>query len=92
MDIDGVEQYLYSLFDEGKYVFMDLYTIWCQPYRDNAPFVEEWYEDHGPNGNRIVLLWNVECDDSGIGLRNALDWIEEFFVRGVNFEENEFFL
>ena len=90
-DIDGTDHNLYTLLDEGKYVLIDLYTTWCQPCRDNAPIVEAWYEEHGPNGDGTVVMWNVECDDNGTNLQDVLDWIEEFSVTSVNFEENDFF-
>jgi thiol-disulfide isomerase/thioredoxin len=90
-DIDGQEHNLYELLDEGKYVLIDLYTTWCQPCRDNAPFVEAWYEEHGPEGDGTVIMWNVECDDNDTDLQDVLDWIEEFSVTSINFEENDFF-
>lgn len=90
-DIDGNDHNLYEILDEGKFVLIDLYTTWCQPCRDNAPFVEEWYEEHGPNGDDTAIMWNVECDDNATDLQDVLDWIEEFSVTSVNFEENDYF-
>ena len=54
MDQYGVE---HSLSDyKGKVIFLNFWATWCPPCRAEMPDIQALYEDHGSNGDDLVVL------------------------------------
>lgn len=55
-DVDGDVYSLYELTAQGKYVFLDFFTLWCVPCQETAPLWAELYQTYGCNGADVVCL------------------------------------
>ncbi len=72
VDENGTTHNLYSLLNEGKTVFLDLFAVWCPPcwtYKQSGAF-EDLYVQHGPSGypgvstntTNDVMVFAIEAD------------------------------
>ena len=72
VDENGTTHNLYSLLDEGKTVFIDLFAVWCPPcwtYKQTGA-MEDLYVQHGPidypgvnaNSTNDVMFFAIEAD------------------------------
>ncbi len=64
VDIYGEIHTLTDYLDEGKYVFLDFFTLPCGNCQLKAPIVDSVYRDFGCNSSNIVFL-GLECSSSG---------------------------
>lgn len=55
-DTEGDVYDLYDLTAQGKYVFLDFFTLWCVPCQETAPSWAELYQTHGCNGADVVCI------------------------------------
>lgn len=55
-DIEGHVHNLYDLTAQGKYVFLDFFTLWCAPCQETAPLWAELYQSYGCNGANVVCI------------------------------------
>ncbi len=63
-DIYGEMHILTDYLNEGKYVFIDFFTLTCGTCQKKAPVVDSVYRYFGCNSNDIVFL-GVECTSGG---------------------------
>jgi len=72
VDENGTTHNLYSLLNEGKTVFLDLFAVWCPPcwtYKQSGA-LEDLYIQHGPssypgvnaNSTNDVMVFAIEAD------------------------------
>lgn len=55
-DVNGIVHDLYDLNAQGKYVFLDFFTLWCAPCQETAPYWAELYQTYGCNSGQVVCL------------------------------------
>ena len=53
---DGTVYDLYDLNDQGKYVFLDFFMLWCIPCQETGPGWAELYQTYGCNTGDVVCL------------------------------------
>ena len=62
-DLDGQTVSLTGL--RGATVMLNFWTSWCDPCRDEMPFIQEIYEDEEWSGKGLVILAINMGEDSG---------------------------
>jgi|GEM_PF-3340248 len=79
-DLDGNQHDLQSYLEQGKYVFLDVFAVWCGPCLAYAPSVEEAYCKYGDIGNDSTVFLAIEADnDTNDALSNngtLTDWFD----------------
>jgi len=56
LDADGIAYNLYDLNAQGKYVFLDFFTLSCVPCQETGPFWAEFHETYGCNAGQVFCL------------------------------------
>lgn len=65
-DINGNTYNLYTLLNQGKTVYLDVFATWCGPcwaYHNSGALEELWYQ-YGPTGSGEVFVFAIEGDPS----------------------------
>ncbi|MBL7828220.1 MAG: HYR domain-containing protein [Saprospiraceae bacterium] len=63
-DLNGQTHQLYDYLNQGKIVFLDVFSTWCGPcysYQQSGKF-KELYNQYGPNGANTVRVFALEAD------------------------------
>jgi thiol-disulfide isomerase/thioredoxin len=55
-DVNGNVHDLYDYTAQGKYVFLDFFTLGCPPCQETAPYWGELYQTYGCNSSDVVCL------------------------------------
>ncbi len=63
-DIYGEIHNLSNYLDDGKYVFLDFFTLTCGPCQTEAPKVDNVYRDYGCNYGDVIFM-AIECSYGG---------------------------
>lgn len=63
-DIYGEMHILTDYLNDGKYVFIDFFTLTCGTCQQKAPIVDSVYRYFGCNSNDIIFL-GIECTSGG---------------------------
>jgi hypothetical protein len=63
-DLNGNSINLYTLLDQGKTVYLDMFATWCGPcwnYKNTGAFNTLW-NTYGPPGTNEAFVMAIECD------------------------------
>lgn len=55
-DVNGVVHNLYDYNAEGKYVYLDFFTLWCVPCQETGPDWAALYQTYGCNTGELICL------------------------------------
>lgn len=64
VDLNGQHHQLYDYLNQGKIVFMDVFSTWCGPcysYQQSGRF-KDLYNNYGPNGSNQARVFAIETD------------------------------
>lgn len=64
VDLNGQHHQLYDYLNDGKIVFMDVFSTWCGPcysYQQTGRF-KDLYNNYGPNGTNQARVFAIETD------------------------------
>ena len=63
-DLDGNYQEMEDYLNEGKIVILEFMNVNCGACQAYAPYVEELYEEYGPNGSDQIEIIAIETNPS----------------------------
>jgi peroxiredoxin len=72
--LDGETVSLESL--RGQVVLLNLWATWCIPCRTETPYLQSLFEEHGPEGLRILGV----SQDAGEAREDIAAFVEEYGV------------
>ena len=75
IDQNGDTVWLYQF--TGKIVVLDIFGTWCEPCRNNVPYLEALWEELGEDIIVVGLLEQDEAGDPG-SASNVAEWVGEY--------------
>lgn len=63
-DLEGASHNLYNYLDQGKTVILDFFIVNCTSCEDGAPFLDEFWNTNGPNGNDQIQIISIEVSNA----------------------------
>jgi peroxiredoxin len=76
IDADGNEIELYDYL--GSVVLLDVSAFWCQPCREETPFLQTLWERFSDRDFQLIQLITEDADYNPATRQTAADWRDEF--------------
>ena len=69
---------------KGKVVFLNFWTTWCPPCKEELPYIQEIYEEYNENKDDVIILGiaNPKTSNSAYSQDNkTIEEIKEFLIQ-----------
>ncbi len=93
-DIEGNTHTLSDYLAQGKWVFLDIFAVWCNNCVNQIPNVEASYAAYGPEGDNSTVFLALEIDpDTEDDMQHPIgtesyDWLNAFDYPIINDTED----
>lgn len=94
VDIEGNSHTLSDYLAQGKWVFLDIFAVWCSNCVNQIPNVEASYASFGPDGDNSTVFLALEIDpDTEDDMQHPIgtetyDWLNAFDYPIINDTED----